>query len=108
MTKHEAIKVLEMIKTMYPKADMPKAKIHMLIPVLEKMDYNGVMENLSKHVARSPFAPTIQEIAAYPSRDNRLAAKMAKWREEAARVPQETREEFWKQMNELLRGKGNA
>jgi len=108
MTKHEAIKVLETIKTMYPKADMPKAKIHMLIPVLEKMDYNGVMENLSKHVAKSPFAPTIQEIAAYPSRDDRLAAKMAKWREEAARVPQETREAFWKQMNELLRGRGNA
>lgn len=105
MTKEEAIRILKKIQTLYPKEEMSKEKIYMLIPILEPMDYKGVAKNLAKYVAANPFPPTMYDIAAYANHYEPLTEKIAKWREEADKVSPETKQAFREKMHALLREK---
>ncbi|SES62096.1 Loader and inhibitor of phage G40P [Oceanobacillus limi] len=100
MNRQEAIDILETIKELYPKFEVTKRKVKMLIPQLEQMEYRLVMDKLAAYVAKSPFAPTIADIAAFPPKENAYLDKMNKWQKEAAAVPEDMKLRF---RNELIR-----
>jgi Loader and inhibitor of phage G40P len=105
VNRQEAVDVLETIKLLYPKYEITMEKGNILITSLERMDYRLVMENLTNYVARSPFPPTIADIAAYPSDENENLEQMKKWREEAKRVPEEVKQRFHVAILNLVRSK---
>lgn len=102
MTKEEAVEILKTINEMYPKFNLTKRKALLLVPNLMKMDYKGVMKNLSKYIMEFPYPPTLSEIAAYQNEDESLLEEMEKWQEEARRVPPEVREQFKKEFEQLI------
>ncbi|WP_404451967.1 hypothetical protein LG329_16700 [Virgibacillus necropolis] len=105
MNYEEAITVLETIGELYPKYEVSIRKGQMLAPQLMKMDYARVLENLSDYVATHPYAPTLAEIAAFPVESNEHLDKISVWRAEAAKVPDEVKQNFHKQMIKLLKDK---
>ncbi|MDY0404218.1 replicative helicase loader/inhibitor [Virgibacillus sp. 179-BFC.A HS] len=105
MTRNEAIRVLETIKEIYPKFEISNTKAKMLLPKLEEMDFEGVLQKLAAYVATHPYPPTIQEIAAYlPTNDNRLQ-QIDSWRKEAACVSPTTKRHFRQKLYQLLQEK---
>lgn len=104
MTKEEAFDVLDAIQEFYPNVKMGERKIRVFIPQLLKMDYEGVMDNLSNHVVSHQYAPTLTEIAAYPAEPNVHLEELRVWQEEAAKVPEETKREFQAALRKLVEG----
>jgi hypothetical protein len=105
VNRQEAVDILETIKLLYPKYELTMEKGNILIRILEQMDYRLVMENLTNYVARSPFPPTIADIAAYPSEENVNLEQMKIWREEASRVPASMKKSFLEALTNLVRSK---
>lgn len=108
MNYEEAIIVLETIGELYPKYEVSVRKAQMLAPQLMKMDYARVLENLSDYVAAHPFAPTLAEIAGFPVESNDHLDNINVWRAEAAKVPDEIKHHFHKQMITLLKDKAHV
>jgi|SRR5699024_9819186 len=106
MTNQEALEVLKTINEMYPRFNLTKRKAALLIPNLKKMDYNGVMENLSAFVMDNPYPPMLSEIAAYPDEGESTFAKIEEWRAEAKKVSPEVKERFKAEVEKLLQKKG--
>jgi len=104
MTKEEAFDVLETIQEFYPSVKMGEKKVRVFIPQLLKMDYEGVIANLSAHVVSNQYAPTLAEIAAYPVEPNVHLEELRKWQAEAAKVPEETKRQFQKALEKLVEG----
>ncbi|GAB3053410.1 hypothetical protein [Virgibacillus ainsalahensis] len=102
MTKEEAFDVLEIIQEFYPNVTMGERKIRVFIPQLLKMDYEGVIRNLSAHVVSHQYAPTLMEIASYLEEPNMHLEELRAWQEEAARVPEETKRQFQEALNKLV------
>lgn len=102
MTKEEAFDVLDAIQEFYPNVKMGERKIRAFIPQLLKMDYEGVMRNLSAHVISNQYASALTEIAAYPVDQNVHIEEMRTWQEEAAKVPEETKRRFQEEFNKLV------
>ncbi|GAK01486.1 hypothetical protein [Geomicrobium sp. JCM 19055] len=107
MTEEQALYIMESISDVYPRFELSEKKIEFMIPGLLKMEYTKVVDNLKRHVAEKPFPPTLSEIAAYPSAENDTLAKMEQWEQEAANVPQETKDQFRKELQRLMKEKGN-
>ncbi|MCA0970828.1 hypothetical protein LCM20_09520 [Halobacillus litoralis] len=106
MNKNEAIEVLETITELYPrKFEITERVAKMLIPKLLEMDYSGVMNKLSDFAVKSPFPPTIAEIAVYEPEANKHLDQMKAWEAEAADVSDEVRSIFLKKLNALAKGK---
>ncbi|WP_217587489.1 replicative helicase loader/inhibitor [Lentibacillus saliphilus] len=102
MTHEEAVDILEMIAEVYPKFEMTRKKAALLLPPLKEMDYKGVLDKLSAHVVKHPYAPTIAEIAAYPPERNLHLEEMSRWHAEAAKVSPEVKARFRDAMLELI------
>ncbi|RDW17096.1 hypothetical protein CWR48_14865 [Oceanobacillus arenosus] len=102
MTKEEAFDVLDAIQEFYPSVKMGERKIRAFIPQLLRMDYEGVMHNLSAHVGSNQYAPTLTEIAAYPVEPNMHLEEMRAWQEKAAKVPEETKRAFEEALRKLV------
>ena len=105
MTKEEAIEVLKTINEMYPRFNLTKRKAVMLIPNLKKMDYQGVMKNLSVFVMESPYPPILSEIAAYPDDEDSHLDEKEKWQEEAKKVSPEMKAQFREAFQKFLETK---
>jgi len=103
MTKEEAFDVLEAIQEFYPKVKLGERRIRVFIPKLLEMDYVGVMRNLSEHVVNYQYAPTLVEIAAYPTEPNLHLEQMRVWQEEAEKVPEETKRRFQEEFEKLVK-----
>jgi len=108
MTNEEAVDVLETIAEIYPKFEMTRKKAKLMLPPLKEMDYEGVMEKLSDFVAKYPYAPTIAEIAAYPSKQNEHVERLKKWRAEASQVPPHIKDRFRNAMQQLIMEKSES
>lgn len=102
MKHEEAVRVLEALQELYPKFELSKKKVQILLPHLEKMDYQGVMAKLSAYVTDHPYAPAIAEIAVYPAEANLHLRMMKEWQKEAEQVSEDTKRRFRKQMHKLL------
>jgi len=107
MNKDQAGDVLRAISDLYPNTfQVTETKVKLLIPQLEKMDYDRVMANLSSFAATNKFPPTIAEIAGYAPEHNENLEKIRKWKEEAAKVDPAVKERFRPGMEKLLKDKG--
>ena len=105
MLQQEAIEVLKTINEMYPRFNLTKRKAAMLLPNLKKMDYKGVMKNLSVFVMESPYPPLLSEIAAYPDEEESHLEEMEKWQEEAKQVSPEVKEQFREEFEKFVQKK---
>ncbi|RLL45486.1 hypothetical protein D8M04_11610 [Oceanobacillus piezotolerans] len=105
MTENEGIEVLETIAELYPRFDLNKRKAKVLLPHLMEMEYNGVMEKLFSYVTENPYPPTIAEIAVYPPKPYEGDEEIRRWEEEAAKVPQEVKDRFYKVFEQLVKDK---
>lgn len=105
MTKEEALNVLDMIDGVYPTFNLTKKKGDILMPQLEKMDFEGVMKKLNAYIAENRFPPTIAEIAVFPPAENPHLEEMKMWEREAAKVPVEIKERFRKALLKLIEEK---
>jgi ribosomal protein L12E/L44/L45/RPP1/RPP2 len=106
MNKDQAGDVLRAIGDLYPNTfQVTETKVKLLIPQLEKMDYERVMANLSSFAATNKFPPTISEIAGYTPEHNDSLEKMRKWKEEADKVDPAIKERFKRDMEKLLKDK---
>jgi hypothetical protein len=105
MNYQQAVKVLETITLVYPHFVINETKAKFLIPWLEKMDFDGVMKNLSRHIYSNGNPPTIEEIAAYPKGKNDSFQEMEAWQKEAAKVSYEEKLRFQQEIESLIRKK---
>jgi len=105
MTNQEALDILKAINEMYPRFNLTKRKATLLIPNLKKMDYKGVMKNLSAFVMDNPYPPLLNEIAAYPDEEESSVTEMDTWQEEAKKVSPAVKERFREDMQKLLEQK---
>jgi len=104
LNHNEAVEVLQTISELFPdRFELTKKKANILIPQLKKMDYQGVMDNLSSYVVEKPFPPTIAEIASYPAEKNDHLEKVEKWKQEAQQVSPETKRKFEQQFQKLAK-----
>ncbi|MFD1851400.1 hypothetical protein [Oceanobacillus bengalensis] len=108
MTPKEGLEVLETIAELYPKFEVTKRKVRILLPQFEQMDFEGVMNNLSNHVATYAYPPTIAEIAAYLPEPNKHLEDLKKWEEEAAKVPKEVKDCFKAELAKLVEEKSKS
>ena len=68
MTLDEAIEVMKTIHAYYPdKYLLTRRKVKMVVPLLEQMDYAGVMKKLMDFYAAAPYPPALSEIAVLPA-----------------------------------------
>lgn len=105
MNRQEAIDVLHLIKELYPKFNAKKQRMQLLIPILEKMDYQQVMDNLTHYVSQNPFPPTIADIAAPTQVENDYLEEMQVWADEAQQVHPDVKARFHTELQNLVRKK---
>ncbi len=82
MDHMEAIQILEKIESIYAQFRISDETITLWIKSLSGMDYNRVLQNLMSYIAKSPFPPTISDIAAFCEKRNSFLDKMKQWEQE--------------------------
>lgn len=105
MTKADVVKLFKFIKSIYPTFEVSQEKINIWSSVMKKMDFDRVMVRVNEHVTENKFPPTIAEIAAYPPEKNDHLDKMREWEQEAAKVPESTKQRFKQEMKKLIQEK---
>ncbi|WP_101841954.1 hypothetical protein [Halobacillus sp. Marseille-P3879] len=104
MNYDQAVEVLQMIRELYPgKFEVSKTKAAVMIPQLEKMEFEPVKKKLSEYAGQYPFPPTLADIAVYPPIKNPYLEKMKKWDQEAEEVSDETKQLLQEKLDELIR-----
>lgn len=105
MTREEVIELFKVIKSVYPTFEVSSTKVDTWARMMHKMDFKRVMAKAEHHTMENKFPPTIAEIAAYAPEKNNHLEKMKKWEREASNVPQEVKENFRRQMEQLFKDK---
>lgn len=103
MERNDVVELFKMIKSFYPNFEVSSEKVDAWHRIMKKMDYKRVVARLEQHAAENPFPPTIAEIAAYAPPKNETLEQMQKWREEAAKVPPEVKEEFKRRFEKFVK-----
>jgi len=106
MNRNQALEILQMINEIYPKFNLTERKVEIMLPELEKMDYERVKTRFSEYMTTSPFPPTLADLAAYAPEENKTLKQMEQWRKEAEKVPAEVKLQFREKMQQLIREKG--
>lgn len=65
MEKHELMKILVLIESVYPEFTVKDGTVENWFAVCRDMDYPLVMKKLSAHIRKSPYPPLMAEIASY-------------------------------------------
>lgn len=107
MKRDQALEILRTINELYPRFELTERKIKALLPQLEKMDYDRVVTRLNEYMVSNPFPPTLADIAAYAPKENEHLKKMEHWKAEAAKVPEEKKQEFRNKLQQLIKDKGS-
>ncbi|MBB6449836.1 hypothetical protein HNR44_001814 [Geomicrobium halophilum] len=107
MEYNQALDILESISAVYPRFELSEKKVKIIMPALLKMDYEGVMANVERHVTKNPFPPTIADIAAYPVQTNENVEKWREWELEASKVSQERKRQLIINLQKLLAEKAS-
>ncbi|WP_316568971.1 replicative helicase loader/inhibitor [Neobacillus sp. YIM B06451] len=69
MEKHELMKILVLIESVYPEFTVKDETVENWFAVCREMDYSLVMKKLSAHIRKSPYPPLMAEIAVYNEDD---------------------------------------
>ncbi|MDN3014593.1 hypothetical protein PH210_00055 [Paenibacillus sp. BSR1-1] len=75
MDHMEANQILEKIESIYTQFRINDEAIILWIKTLSGMDYNRVLQKLMSYIAKSPFPPTISDIAAFCEKRNPFAVR---------------------------------
>lgn len=108
MNRSEVIELFKMLKDVYPNFEVSTQKVNTWSRLTKDMDYKRVVRKTEEHISSNKFPPTIAEIAAYAPEENKVLKQMEEWKREADKVPESTKEEFRRKMQELIKEKSNA
>jgi hypothetical protein len=79
MKTYESLEILHRIAASYPQFDLTgkhgEKRIEIWCEMLKNMPYQGVLENVNKHIQISKFAPSIADVAAYSRQVNEYLVK---------------------------------
>ncbi|MDF2856999.1 MAG: hypothetical protein K0Q87_2850 [Neobacillus sp.] len=70
MTKDEVIKLLVLIESVYSKCSLKDETVLQWFQICSEMDYEKVFARLKTHLRKSPFPPTLGEIAVFKYEEN--------------------------------------
>ncbi|WHY88167.1 replicative helicase loader/inhibitor [Neobacillus novalis] len=82
MEREEVYQVLEKIESAYQQFKISDETVIMWTKACRGMDFNLVMQKLIAFIAKSPFPPTIAEIAAFGVKRNDFLDKVKQWEQE--------------------------
>lgn len=107
MDRDQVKELFKFLMSIYPTFDSPTTeKIDTWHRLMKDMDFKRVMAKAEQHVQVNKFPPTISEIAAYAPKENKHLEKIERWKEEAKKVPNELRQEFFAKVQALVEAKG--
>lgn len=82
MTKAEVIKILVQIETVYSYCMTKDETVIHWFEFCQVMDYKEVLIKLHEHIRRSPYPPSIADLAVFITEMNEFPEKLEKWMEE--------------------------
>lgn len=107
MTKREVFSLLEKIKEVYPHFEITQSVIDIWSEILKDANYNRSYKRFVAYAGENEFPPKPADIKAVAPKPNETLGLRDKWRKEAAEVPQETKDEFARRLEELSRKLGS-
>ena len=78
MTKTEVINLLILIESVYSNFVFKDETVQQWFQFCSEMDVEKVMAKLKNHIRKSPYPPTIANIAVFPFEEN-FPAPLQKW-----------------------------
>ncbi|WP_053363463.1 replicative helicase loader/inhibitor [Bacillus sp. FJAT-27251] len=82
MGSDEVSSILVKIQSAYPHFKVCDDTLLLWMKMGREMDFSLVMRKLLLHIARSPYPPSIAEIAAYRETENSFLEKNIQWERE--------------------------
>jgi Loader and inhibitor of phage G40P len=79
MTKEEAVNLLVLIESVYPKCIFKDETVQQWFQFCTDMDYEKVLTKLKNHIRKSPFPPVIRDIAVFYFEENHFPAMLQEW-----------------------------
>ncbi len=79
MTKEEVVKLLVLIESVYPNCILKDETVQQWFQFCSEMEYGKVLTKLKNHIRKSPFPPTIGDIAVFHFEENHFSATLQKW-----------------------------
>jgi Loader and inhibitor of phage G40P len=79
MTKKEVMELLVLIESIYSNCTFKDETIQQWFEFCTEMDYEKVKANVKNHIRRSPFPPTIADIAVFSFDDNDFPTILQEW-----------------------------
>jgi hypothetical protein len=79
MNKKEVIKLLVLIESVYSSVIFKDETIQQWFEFCSEMDFEKVMAKVKKHIRKSPFPPTIADIAVFSYDDNDFPTILQEW-----------------------------
>lgn len=79
MTKKEVIELLVLIESVYSNCIFKDETIQQWLQFCSEMDYEKVMARVKNHIRKSPFPPTIADIAVFSFDDNDFPTLLQEW-----------------------------
>jgi organic radical activating enzyme len=79
LTKEEVVKLLVLIESVYPNCICKDETVQQWFQFCSEMDYEKVLMKLKNHIRKSPFPPSIGDIAAFHFEENHFAAMLQEW-----------------------------
>jgi len=76
MEKHELMKILVLIESVYPDFTVKNETVEDWFALCRNMDYPQVLKNLASHMRKCPYPPLMAEIAAYTIEEHMEEDKM--------------------------------
>lgn len=80
MTKHEMIKLLVLIESVYSSFITKDDTILQWFKFCSKMDYEKVMIKLQNHIRKSPYPPTITDISVFTVESEDFSETLESWK----------------------------
>lgn len=79
MTKEEVVKLLILIESVYSNCIIKDKTIQQWFQFCSEMDYEQVMSKLKNHIRKSPFPPTIADIAVFSFAEKDFPVTLQEW-----------------------------
>ncbi|MBT2654634.1 hypothetical protein J7E81_05155 [Bacillus sp. ISL-18] len=79
MTKSEVVNLLILIESVYSNFVFKDETVQQWFQFCSEMDVEKVMAKLKNHIRKSPYPPTIADIAVFPFEENDFPAPLQKW-----------------------------
>ncbi|MEH7255155.1 replicative helicase loader/inhibitor [Neobacillus niacini] len=79
MTKKAVMELLVLIESVYPHCIFKNETIQQWFQFCSEMDYDKVLTKLKNHIRKSPYPPTIADIAVFHLEKNDFQERLQKW-----------------------------